>query len=86
MKRGIINAASEERRPDGSSSRRTRIDLDEKCAWVCAWMWSMGSRMLAEVEFWNRCILHGEFVTRASRWNMPARKPRARSCAGESYE
>jgi len=27
-----------------------------------------------------------EFVTRASRWNMPARKPRARSYAGESYE
>ena len=58
MKREIINAASEERRPDGSSSRRMRIDLDEKCAWMCSWMWSMGSKMLAKVEFWDRRTLH----------------------------
>ena len=54
MKREIINAASEERRPDGSSSRHMRIDLDEKCAW----MWSMGSKTLAKVEFWDRRTLH----------------------------
>ena len=45
-----------------------------------------------EVRRWRRSSsgtgVHctNEFVTRASRWNTPARKPRARSYAGESYE